>query len=770
MRKVRITVTGRQAAAVVAIGVAASLLTWWRGPSPTGHAVADLVVLLVAVSFTVWCAAAAPWWSLAVGAALVTALAPWEWGLLGLVAVAGSIVLGTVHRAVPIERAALGALVVVVAGHLGDLLGLDAFTATTIAALVIVVPIAVLGFRRHQRRSRHVLWWAVSLTTTFVAVALVGTVVAAALAEDELRVGNREARGGLEYFRDGDLDNAADAFARAADALDAVDTHFGALWAQPARLVPVVAQHRDMAARVAGTGARTSASLAALLRTIDYDALSPSAGRIDLDAVRGLEAPMRDVATAIGELDDALDGTDRHWLLPALRRRIDNLRDDVDEQRRASADALLAIEHAPRMLGGEGPRTYFIAFTSPAEARATGGFMGSWAEVTADDGRLRLTRYGTPLALNTAATANGARVEGVDADYLDNAGRWIFKDQEQRLVGRGAWSNITTSPHWPTVAAVIAELYPQSGGSPVDGVMMLDVQALARLIGFAGDIALDDGTVVRADTAVEYLLTEQYRTLDQDVRRDVLEEVARTTFGRLIAGRLPSPADLAREMSPMARQGRLAAWSPDPDEQQLFERIHMAAALPRVPTELAEERPVPMVGAAPFSDGIGFTVTNSTGNKIDNWLDVTATYDVDIRNGIVDGTFTIAVVNSAPTTGWGEGIIGNELGLPVGTNRMWLSLYTAFEVVEFRVDGEVRDAWPTRERGWTMSSVGLDLAPGQRATVVVEVRGLQPGDEPYRLLVRMPPLVRPAPLTVTVDGRPLGVPITEPGVVRLVRD
>ena len=33
------------------------------------------------------------------------------------------------------------------------------------------------------------------------------------------------------------------------------------------------------------------------------------------------------------------------------------------------------------LLGQDGPRTYFVAFTTPAEARGAGGYMATWAEL-----------------------------------------------------------------------------------------------------------------------------------------------------------------------------------------------------------------------------------------------------------------------------------------------------------------------------------------------------------------------------------------------------
>ncbi|MGB7880584.1 MAG: hypothetical protein WBL31_17595, partial [Ilumatobacteraceae bacterium] len=34
------------------------------------------------------------------------------------------------------------------------------------------------------------------------------------------------------------------------------------------------------------------------------------------------------------------------------------------------------------------------AFTTPAETRGLGGFMGNWIELTADDGRIRVSAAG----------------------------------------------------------------------------------------------------------------------------------------------------------------------------------------------------------------------------------------------------------------------------------------------------------------------------------------------------------------------------------------
>ena len=47
-----------------------------------------------------------------------------------------------------------------------------------------------------------------------------------------------------------------------------------------------------------------------------------------------------------------------------------------------------------------------MAFTTPAEARGLGGFMGNYAELTATDGQLGLTDFGRTAELNAGGTGD----------------------------------------------------------------------------------------------------------------------------------------------------------------------------------------------------------------------------------------------------------------------------------------------------------------------------------------------------------------------------
>ena len=106
------------------------------------------------------------------------------------------------------------------------------------------------------------MWRVLGGVGVAITVALLGLVIASLLAEDSLRAGNREARSAIEKFRDGDLLGAADLFADAATDLHSAHIELSRPWAQPVRLVPIVAQHRNAAADVAAHGSVAAARIA----------------------------------------------------------------------------------------------------------------------------------------------------------------------------------------------------------------------------------------------------------------------------------------------------------------------------------------------------------------------------------------------------------------------------------------------------------------------------------------------------------------------------
>ena len=737
MARQRIRVSGTDARLVALIAIAAGIAAASAGARPTGTPWFDITLVAAASAASVWAAASAPWWAGVVAAAVATAFAPsTALVILGAAATIGGLAIGIARRTLPWSRALVAAVALQVLARLGSV---ERFGFTSLLAIATMLALTVVGITRRPRKERRIMWMVLGGVGGVTVVSLAGFGIAAASARPDLEAGADAARDGIDLLADGQLDAAKVEFERASTLLARADDDLGALWAQPSRLIPVVAQHRRSATSLVAGAEEMSATIADVLDVVDYDALRVVNGRIDIAAIAALEEPLMRLDASLAALEDAVVESSSPWLVDAVERRLVELSDDIATQQVKSANAIAAVQQAPAMLGGTEQRVYFVAFTTPAEARGLGGFMGNWAEITVTQGQISVTGFGRHTDLN-AGGASVKTLEAMPEEFNQQYGDFLLSDTEARTVGPAAWSNITVSPHFPSVAGVIAELYPQSGGRKLDGVFAMDVFTIAKLMEITGPVQLDGvAEPVGAGNVAQFLLTDQYLLgTPNETRIDLLEQVALTTVTRLLTSTLPSPPDLADLLGPMAREGRLVGWSSVPLEEEVLRRVRMAGALP--------------VGNG--SDVFAYAFNNAAGSKIDYYLDGVVTYAVqaDDAQGGVKATMTMALSNSAPAAGLPDYVIGNSVGLPPGTSRSYLSLYSALSPVMITVDGEPVAFQTGVEQGLFVSTVLLDLAPESKATVeMVSVGSIEPGAT-YQLFARNAPLARPFPLTVTLNG------------------
>jgi hypothetical protein len=428
-------------------------------------------------------------------------------------------------------------------------------------------------------------------------------------------------------------------------------------------------------------------------------------------------------------------------LVAPVRDRLSLLGEDIDENAEQLDNAVTTARLAPQLLGGDGTRHYLIMFTTPAEARGLGGFMGNFAELTVDDGRLTVSRFGRTTELNNGGTDPTARRITGPEDWVAQWGRYGFVN-DAGTTGSVPWSNITMSPDFPATAQVVAELYPQSGGRPIDGVFAMDPYVLSVLLGFTGPVSIDaTATELNADNVVEFLLETQYETATPE-RVDLLADVSQVTIDRLLSGGLPSPVQMAGGLGPVVEQGRLVGWAADDDEQALFTQIGLSGGLP----------------ALDGGDGLALVINNAAANKLDVYLERSVAYDAtfDPATGQVTGTVTVVLTNTAPAGGLPDIVIGNQVELPPGTSRSLVSLYSGL-----RIGAATRDGAPVSydagvDGEWSTARQQVTLAPGASTTLTFEIDGqIERPAAGYRIATREQPMVVPQATTITVNGTPV---------------
>ena len=701
------------------------------GLSPTGSIPVDALLVFSATAACVWAAATAPWWVLTACAGVVAAFSR---DLVAFLPAAAAGITMAAVGARTLNAAWLRSLCAVAIVFAASRLRVPGpFGLESLVGLTTCAALFAAGVNRRPRvvRRRAVVGVAAVATAAVVAT---GMFVASAFSSRVLLTnGNEQAQRGLDALSVGEVDAAEAAFTAAARSFGRADGQLDRVFTQPARLVPFVAQHRNSSSTLAGGAAKASERLAATLSELDVDSVRVVNGRIDLAAVEALEPRLLELQDTVEVLADVVERAENPWLVDALQRQLRDTAADVEKRREQGETALAAVRGAPAILGADGPKVYFVAFATPVEARGSVGFMGNYAELTVDAGEITMTDFGRHTDLREAAGEDRLRLDDMD-DFLVRYGRFGFARPPEGYTARDVWQLVTIPPHFPSTAQVIAELYPQSGGTQIDGVVTLDPTTLAALLEFTGPVEVDGiDEPLDAANAEQYLLFDQYLDFEDDNpdRIDTLETLSTEAVELLLAGALPGPTELGRVMGPLAADGHLVVWMADLEAQELVETLAIDGGLPD----------------RAGGDGIAIGFNNVAGNKIDAFLETHVVYDRDIDpdTGELRGTLTLEMINNAPASGLPRYVIGNVRGMPLGTNRTHLSLYAPFLVESSTLDGEPFELTTELEQGWFVMGEVIELRPGGSATLQMTFTGFLdrfgPDIEPVVMLPNLP--IRP---------------------------
>lgn len=701
------------------------------GGAPTGALWVDLMIGTAVGMFAGWTLAALPWRAVATLAAIAALWADPSTFTIVIVALQVAIVGSTSSRPVDdderLRPAILIALTLVLFGQ-GRTVGPQGVGAAVIISLLMAA--SLVGVRRQslavQRRVRLGL-----AVVGGVGLLAIGAFAATGfVARGDLETGNDAARRGIAALEQAEFEVALGHFAVAAEALDRADARLGSVWTLPAQLVPIAAQHRRAATELASSVASAARSLEVELDAIDLDAVRIADGRIDIDAIRSLGAPLAAVEVSLSDLERAVSEANDPWLVRPIRDRLDRLAGDLAEYGEFADWARVAVELAPEMLGEDDPRAYLVMFTTPAEARGGGGFMGNFAEVTVDDGRISLTRFGRHDDL-TRAAGGDLVLNDPPEDWLAIYGPQGFATGIDGPV-RDAWMIIGLSPHFPSTAAVAADLYPQSGGQVVDGVVAFDVFALERLVGLVGPIEIGERRLTGRNTA-EYLLVDQYRIgpeLTNRDRIDALETIAFEVVDRLLNTDPPNPFELGRALAPMGRERRLTVWMDDPAEQDLASTVGIDGGL---------------LSALDGRNGLSVVVVDDGASKMSTYLEREMTVSRTEAGDLV----SVTVRHRAPVEQLSRLAVGRTSGVPSGWMRLSITLASDRPISNVRRDGEQIGFRNAPEAGVSTAGVTIELAPDESVTLEFQVAGAPSADG---LVIVPQPLV--VPERWSVDGGP----------------
>ena len=573
--------------------------------------------------------------------------------------------------------------------------------------IIAAVPVAASALAASSPTVRRSALLGSILLGAFVTAATAMAVLVGLSASRPVGEALDAARSGVSSTRAGEQQQAAASFASAGVEFSTALDRLESPWTIPARLVPVLGANIGAVESTVSDGAMLATSAHDALLAAPYEQIRLNGEGIDLDQVATMQAPVAELTAQVQAVQDSLASIDRTWLVPQISSRVDRFAEQVDDIEPQLATAQQALTVLPSLLGGTSTRTYLVAFTTESESRFLGGFVGSYALLTADRGRLTLERSESVGTLN--------RRLGPDVSYVASTD---FKNLYDRFEPQMFAQNWSASPDLPSNASMIEQLFAHATGVRIDGVLVIDPDGLAGLLKLTGPIRVAGiKKPLTSANAAQYLFHDQYLEFvgQVDQRRDQLAEVAQTAFDELLQSPRTSFREVSDALGPEVDGGHIMFSVFDPADQEFLDHLGLTGRF-EAPSD-----------AAMFS----FRNAASFANKIDYFLHRSFTYEttIDPVTGRLDTDVTITLRNDSPSSGLPAYVIGNENGDPDGTNGMYFSIYTNLQVTSSTLDGDEVDLFLQADRGLRVYSKGITIPPGGTRTLRLLLEGTVPVTE-----------------------------------------
>lgn len=460
-----------------------------------------------------------------------------------------------------------------------------------------------------------------------------------------------------------------------------------------------------------GTPFETGQQISDVVLGLVADVLQPSAdvaqalspdrllegGRVNVKLLRDAGPKLTEISAAASKLSDQAGAITEPTYFSAIRDARTQLQAQTADVTGLLENTDLAARLVPPMMGADGPRSYFMAFQTNAEARATGGLLGGFGILRFDNGKPTVDNLAPNTELKEASTSIDLGAEYNKQYGFTNP----FTD----------FRNSNLSPHFPFAAQIWKSMWAQQSGMNVDGVIAIDPVALSYILGAVGPVTMPDGERITKENVIELTESTVYKRFptDQTARKAYLQDIASEVVKKM-TGPVQSPRLLLDALGKGVSEGRIAAWSSSPTDQMLLEQTPLAHV---VPTD-----------NAPYAEVI---VNNLGGNKLDYYLRRTIEYAADGCDGETrKSTVTVKLTNNAPDRGLPDYVAGSggvlpdyPIQVPAGTNKASVALLATnnAELVSAIVNGEKAVVFPGMDRGHPVYEVQLDIAPGQTLEV-----------------------------------------------------
>lgn len=413
--------------------------------------------------------------------------------------------------------------------------------------------------------------------------------------------------------------------------------------------------------------------------------------RLELDGLTN------DLGLAGAELGIIASDTHVPFTISGIKNLVSRVQTEIDAALR-EAETLQSLMTLYRAAGGfDEKKTYLILLQNSMELRPTGGFIGSIAIVTIEDGIME-----TPFVQDVYA------LDGQLKGHVDPPGPIA------ELLKQEHW--YLRDSNWDPDFAVSGEkarwFYEKETAGKVDGVIAISSPLLTDLLGVTGPLDLPDynDRITKENffgKSLFYTKADFFPGSTQ--KKDFLGSVGVALISRITSDSPGSAPGLVRVVGRALEAGDIQFWFPDRQGQIVVEQAGWAGAVIR--KEPCEAASLPCM-----VERIAVVESNMGVNKVNAFIKRSVKSRVDVgQDGGVDGTVALTYQNTSTDD---AALTGG--GVYLSYARMYLAADALVRSV--LIDGVEAPYTATTENGSTIVGLAFTVPPGGEKTVTILYR------------------------------------------------
>lgn len=371
------------------------------------------------------------------------------------------------------------------------------------------------------------------------------------------------------------------------------------------------------------------------------------------------ESPKEYFASSQVELARAYEGislalvltSDRDFLekVPAfLMPRVDSLKERLLQYGELTKKAKAASAILPGIVALEGSKSYLILLQNNMELRPTGGFIGSFAVVNFQGGKLQTLKVNDVYAIDGELSIHVEPPKEIKEDL--GQVNWYLRDAN--------WE-----PDFPTSAKQIEWFYTKETGDKVWGVITLDISGMESLLSVLGPLDLPDyNETITQENLFERAVTHAEAGFfpGSQAKKSFLTALVNQTLNKIFFSSGQNWPGIVSSMGKSLEEKHMLVYLDDPKLFSYVVSQNWAGAMPR-PSGKKE---------ALFQDFLSLNEANLGANKANYYL--TRNYHLETiigKDGEIRHRLKINYLNASPSDVWPAGKYKNRvrLYLPFGS-------------------------------------------------------------------------------------------------------